>query len=58
MAVGFFNRGLQSAKIAVSLRQLGLRGEQTVRDLWRQKDLIKTSDQFETEVTALRLSYS
>ena len=51
MAVGFFNRGLQSAKMAVSLRQLGLRGEQTVRDLWRQKDLIKTSDQFETEVT-------
>ena len=41
----------QSAKMAVSLRQLGLRGEQTVRDLWRQKDLIKTSDQFETEVT-------
>ena len=39
MAVGFFNRGLQSAKMAVSLRQLGLRGEQTVRDLWQTEGL-------------------
>jgi len=50
MAVGFFNRGLQPAKMNVSLRQLGLRGEQTVRDLWRQKDVAKTSKEFETEV--------
>lgn len=50
MAVGFFNRGWQSAKMGVTLRQLGLRGEQIVRDLWRQKDLTKSSDRFETNV--------
>lgn len=50
MAVGLFNRGWQEVKIGVTLRQLGLRGEQTVRDLWRQKDLTKTSDLFETTV--------
>lgn len=50
MAVGFFNRGMQEARMNISLGQLGLRGDQTVRDLWRQKDLTTTSDRFETAV--------
>ena len=39
MAVGLFNRGWQTVKMNFTLRMLGLRGRQTVRDLWRQKDL-------------------
>lgn len=50
MAVGLFNRGEQEADMEVTLQQLGLRGEQTVRDLWRQKDLTKTSDKFAAKV--------
>lgn len=50
MAVGFFNRDSVPAKMSISLRRLGLRGEQTLRNLWLQKDLMKTSDRFETEV--------
>ena len=52
MAIGFFNQDSQPAKMGISLRQLGVRGEQTVRDLWQQKDLMKTSDHFETEVAS------
>lgn len=52
MAIGFFNQDSQPAKMGISLRQLGLRGEQTVRDLWQQKDLMKTSDHFESEVAS------
>ena len=29
---------------------LGLRGQQTVRDLWRQKDLAQCTDKFEATV--------
>jgi alpha-galactosidase len=29
---------------------LGLKGEQNVRDLWRQSDLGKFSDQFQTTI--------
>lgn len=50
MAVGFFNRGWQEVKMGISLGQLGLRGEQTVRDLWRQQDQTRTNDRFETRV--------
>lgn len=50
MAVGLFNRGAQEATMGISLNQLGLRGEQTVRDLWRQQDLTRTTDRFETKV--------
>lgn len=50
MAVGLFNRGEQETDMEVTLQQLGLRGEQTVRDLWRQKDLTKTSDKFAAKV--------
>ena len=50
MAVGLFNRGWQSVKMNFTLRMLGLRGRQTVRDLWRQKDLTECTDKFETAV--------
>ena len=39
MAVGLFNKTLEPAKIGFTLKQLGIRGTQVVRDLWRQKDL-------------------
>lgn len=50
MAVGLFNRGWQTVKMNFTLRMLGLRGRQTVRDLWRQKDLTECTDKFETAV--------
>ena len=36
--------------ISVSWADLGISGEQVVRDLWRQKDLGGFSDKFEVEV--------
>ncbi|HTO93743.1 MAG TPA: putative Ig domain-containing protein [Bacteroidota bacterium] len=38
-AVGIFNRGKWKSAAVVSWEELGLSGERTVRDLWRQKDL-------------------
>lgn len=39
-----------TAKISVSWAELGIRGKQVVRDLWRQKDLGRYTDKFEVEV--------
>ena len=39
MAVAFFNRGETPAAVAIQWSELKLTGPQTVRDLWRQKDL-------------------
>ena len=50
MAVGLFNKNLEPAKIGFTLKQLGIRGTQVVRDLWRQKDLTTTDKGFETQV--------
>jgi alpha-galactosidase len=38
-AVGLFNRGEKEETVAVKWSDLGIRGKQNVRDLWRQKDL-------------------
>jgi alpha-galactosidase len=38
-AVGLFNRGEMETAVQVKWSDLGLSGKQTVRDLWRQKDL-------------------
>lgn len=38
-AIGFFNVGSKTAGVTVALSELGLKGKQYVRDLWRQKDL-------------------
>jgi alpha-galactosidase len=46
-AVGFFNLGMEPAKLAFKdFAKLGLTGEQTVRDLWRQKNIanVDTAD--------------
>lgn len=50
MAVGLFNKSLEPAVIGFGIKQIGLRGAQTVRDLWRQKDLEITNDKFSAEV--------
>jgi alpha-galactosidase len=39
IAVGLFNRGDEPAKVTALWSDLGLKGKQKVRDLWRQKDL-------------------
>jgi alpha-galactosidase len=39
LAVGLFNRGLAPSEVKVDWTQLGLRGKQPVRDLWRRQDL-------------------
>jgi alpha-galactosidase len=49
-AVGLFNLGEEPAKLAVSWTELGIFGKQRVRDLWRQKDLGKFNQKFQTEV--------
>ena len=49
-AVGLFNRGSSEETVTANWFDLGLSGEQTVRDLWRQKDLGKFTGQFETKV--------
>ena len=38
-AVAFFNRGAQSAPVAVSWQQLGIEGARRVRDLWWHQNL-------------------
>jgi alpha-galactosidase len=38
MAVAFFNRGQDSAAVAVTWQQLGINGPRRVRDVWRHED--------------------
>lgn len=45
-AVGLFNRGEQPAKVTARWSDLGLSGRQTVRDLWRQKDIATLEREF------------
>jgi alpha-galactosidase len=49
-AVGLFNRGEKEAPVVVRWKDLGLDGKQTVRDLWRQKDVGQFQDRFEMRV--------
>ncbi|GEM_PF-114922 len=49
-AVGLFNRGQREQTVTVNWSDLGITGEQTVRDLWRQKDIGNYSDKFEANV--------
>ncbi|HCA78276.1 MAG TPA: hypothetical protein DEP53_00935 [Bacteroidetes bacterium] len=49
-AVGLFNRGVWKSEVKVRWSDLGIQGKQLVRDLWRQKDLGKFSDEFKTSV--------
>ena len=49
-AVGLFNTGSQAAKVTATWSDLGIRGKQLVRDLWRQRDLGNFDDKFEALV--------
>ena len=46
MAVGLFNLGMESTKVAVKWSELDITGKQVVRDLWRQKDLGTFDNEF------------
>ena len=50
ISVGIFNTGNEVNKITISLSGLGLYGKKRIRDLWRQKDIGRYADNFETEV--------
>jgi alpha-galactosidase len=49
-AVGLFNTGDQEMKVTANWSDLKLSGKQTVRDLWRQKDLGEFDEKFEATV--------
>jgi alpha-galactosidase len=49
-AVGLFNRGRTPAKVRADWGSLKTSGKQSVRDLWRQKDLGTFDSQFEADV--------
>lgn len=49
-AVGLFNRGEFEADVQVRWSDLGIQGRQSVRDLWRQKDLGSADGQFSLRV--------
>jgi alpha-galactosidase len=49
-AVGLFNRSSAETQVTAKWSDLGLQGTQTVRDLWRQKDLGQFNDQFQASV--------
>lgn len=49
-AAGLFNRGEKETIVTVKWSDLGIRGRKAVRDLWREKDLGRFSDQFAASV--------
>jgi alpha-galactosidase len=49
-AVGLFNHADAAAAVAADWTDLGVRGKQTVRDLWRQEDLGQFEGQFSAAV--------
>ncbi len=49
-AVGLFNRGDEEAQVTAKWQDLGISGKQTVRDLWRQKDLGRFEGEFKAAV--------
>ena len=50
LAVGLFNRDEMAMPVSVKWSELGIVGPQTVRDLWRQKDLGTFDGEFSSEV--------
>jgi alpha-galactosidase len=50
LAVGLFNRGEGLKTVAASWQDLGVRGPQRVRDLWRQSDVGVADGKFEAAV--------
>jgi alpha-galactosidase len=49
-AVGLFNHGKQSATVSATWEDLQISGKQTVRDLWRQKELGAFKEKFSATV--------
>ena len=49
-AVGLFNTTQIATNITISWKDLGIEGPQSVRDLWRQKNLGTYKDRFEAKV--------
>jgi len=49
-AVGLFNLAVGDNKVKVKWSELGIKGKQVVRDLWRQKDLGTFDGSFEAKV--------
>jgi len=49
-AVGLFNQGKNAAEVVVDWAELQIFGKQSVRDLWRQKDLGVYKEKFSTQV--------
>ena len=54
LAVALFNLSEEELTLGFIPHKLGLLGDQTVRDLWRQKDVAKIAqkERFETQVPA------
>mgnify|MGYP000013798955 FL=1 len=50
MAVGLFNRGETYEEATITWKHLGMRGEQKVRDLWRQQDITTSDKEFTTNI--------
>jgi alpha-galactosidase len=45
-AVGLFNRGENEINVTADWKDLGISGDQTVRDIWRQKDIGRFTDKY------------
>lgn len=52
VAVGLFNRNVDKAEITVKWDEIGLTGEQPVRDLWKKTDAGEFADEYTTVVPA------
>ena len=50
-AVGLFNRGSNEQVVTVKWSDLGIRGSQMVRDLWRQQNLGRFVNEFKASVS-------
>ncbi len=50
VAVGLFNRGIESATVQAKWAELGLAGKQPVRDLWQRKELGEFDGVFQAAV--------
>ncbi len=49
-AVGLFSTSFETETVRVSWKELGVSGRQSVRDLWRQRDVGTFEDFFETSI--------
>lgn len=50
LAVGLFNLGEEDRELQVSWAELGITGERTTRDLWRQRDVGRHNGEFSSNI--------